>query len=210
MLPLSRPVLSTIAVITLVASWNAFLLPLLVLVDPNKHTLPIGVNNISSQYSTDFALVLAYTSLVDAPGTCSSTPSPSARSSAASPPARSRNDSVHEWNHDDQPTSLSTAIRRRTTADRVADLLARMTIDEKLAQLGSAWVFQLADRERIRRRRGRRQCSLTASATSPGSAVPAASRPPRRRRSPTICSGTCSSTRVSAYPPSSTRRSAPG
>ena len=30
-------------------------------------------------------------------------------------------------------------------ADRVADLLGRMTLDEKLAQLGSAWVFQLAD-----------------------------------------------------------------
>jgi raffinose/stachyose/melibiose transport system permease protein len=67
MLPLSRPVLSTVAVITLVTSWNAFLLPLLVLVDPNKHTLPIGVNNISSQYSTDFALVLAYTSLAMLP-----------------------------------------------------------------------------------------------------------------------------------------------
>jgi len=67
MLPLSRPVLSTVGVITLVTSWNAFLLPLLVLVDPNKHTLPIGVNNISSQYSTDFALVLAYTSLAMLP-----------------------------------------------------------------------------------------------------------------------------------------------
>ena len=63
MLPLSRPVLSTIAVITIVGSWNSFLLPLLVLVDPNEHTLPIGVNNISSQYSTDFARVLAYTTL---------------------------------------------------------------------------------------------------------------------------------------------------
>ena len=29
--------------------------------------------------------------------------------------------------------------------ERVADLLARMTLDEKVAQLGSAWVFQLAD-----------------------------------------------------------------
>jgi raffinose/stachyose/melibiose transport system permease protein len=63
MLPLSRPALSTIAVITIVGSWNSFLLPLLVLVDPNEHTLPIGVNNISSQYSTDFARVLAYTTL---------------------------------------------------------------------------------------------------------------------------------------------------
>jgi raffinose/stachyose/melibiose transport system permease protein len=63
MLPLSRPVLSTIAVITIVGSWNAFLLPLLVLIDPNQHTLPIGVNNISAQYSTDYSIVLAYTTL---------------------------------------------------------------------------------------------------------------------------------------------------
>ncbi len=63
MLPLSRPVLSTVAVITIVGSWNAFLLPLLVLVDPSQHTLPIGVNNISSQYTTDYARVLAYTTL---------------------------------------------------------------------------------------------------------------------------------------------------
>jgi raffinose/stachyose/melibiose transport system permease protein len=63
MLPLSRPALSTIAVITIVSSWNSFFLPLLVLIDPNEHTLPIGVNNISSQYSTDFARVLAYTTL---------------------------------------------------------------------------------------------------------------------------------------------------
>ncbi len=63
MLPLSRPALSTIAVITIVSSWNSFLLPLLVLIDPNEHTIPIGVNNISSQYTTDFARVLAYTTL---------------------------------------------------------------------------------------------------------------------------------------------------
>ncbi len=30
---------------------------------------------------------------------------------------------------------------------RVADLLARMTLDEKLAQLGSAWIYELADKE---------------------------------------------------------------
>ena len=67
MLPLSRPVLSTVAVITLVTSWNAFLLPLLVLVDANQHTLPIGVNNISTQYTTDYARILAYTSLAMLP-----------------------------------------------------------------------------------------------------------------------------------------------
>ena len=32
-------------------------------------------------------------------------------------------------------------------ADRVADLLDRMTVDEKLAQIGSVWIFQIADRD---------------------------------------------------------------
>ncbi len=67
MLPLSRPVLSTIAIITIVGSWNAFFLPLLILVQDAQHTLPIGVNNFSTQYSTDYAIVLAYTTLAMLP-----------------------------------------------------------------------------------------------------------------------------------------------
>ena len=63
LLPLSRPVLSTIAVITLVTSWNAFLLPLVVLTDSASWTLPIGVTNYSTQWTTDTARVLAYTTL---------------------------------------------------------------------------------------------------------------------------------------------------
>jgi raffinose/stachyose/melibiose transport system permease protein len=34
-----------------------------VLIDPAEHTLPIGVNNISAQFSTDYSVVLAYTTL---------------------------------------------------------------------------------------------------------------------------------------------------
>jgi raffinose/stachyose/melibiose transport system permease protein len=67
MLPLSRPVLSTIAVLTIVGSWNAFLLPLLVLIQPDQWTLPIGVNNVSAQYVTDTAMILAYTTLAMIP-----------------------------------------------------------------------------------------------------------------------------------------------
>jgi beta-glucosidase len=37
----------------------------------------------------------------------------------------------------------------RPTGERVADLLARMTTPEKVAQLGSAWVFQLANGIRL-------------------------------------------------------------
>jgi raffinose/stachyose/melibiose transport system permease protein len=67
MLPLSRPVLSTIAVLTIVGSWNAFLLPLLILIDPGQWSLPLGINNISAQYVTDTAAILAYTTLAMIP-----------------------------------------------------------------------------------------------------------------------------------------------
>jgi raffinose/stachyose/melibiose transport system permease protein len=62
-LPLSRPVLATVSVLAIVASWNAFLLPLVVLSDPERWTLPLGVTNFSTQYSSDTAKVLAFTSL---------------------------------------------------------------------------------------------------------------------------------------------------
>jgi raffinose/stachyose/melibiose transport system permease protein len=67
MLPLSRPILSTIAVLTVVTSWNAFLLPLLVLVQAEEWTLPLGINNISTTYVTDTAAILAYTTLAMIP-----------------------------------------------------------------------------------------------------------------------------------------------
>ncbi|MGH9213266.1 MAG: carbohydrate ABC transporter permease [Acidimicrobiales bacterium] len=62
-LPMSRPVLATVSVVALVASWNAFLLPLVVLGDPQQWTLPLGVTNFSTQYSSDTARILAFTTL---------------------------------------------------------------------------------------------------------------------------------------------------
>jgi raffinose/stachyose/melibiose transport system permease protein len=62
-LPMSRPVLATIAVLALVHSWNALLLPLIVLSEPDLWTLPQGATNFSTQYSSDTARVLAFTSL---------------------------------------------------------------------------------------------------------------------------------------------------
>jgi beta-glucosidase len=43
----------------------------------------------------------------------------------------------------------------RTVAERVEDLLDRMTPEEKVAQLGSAWSFQLADGEELAAKRAR-------------------------------------------------------
>ena len=67
LLPLSRPALVTVGILAFVASWNAFLLPLLVLGDANLHTLPLGVQNFSSQYTSDTAGILAFTSLAMLP-----------------------------------------------------------------------------------------------------------------------------------------------
>ena len=63
LIPLSRPALMTVSILAFVGSWNAFLLPLLVLGDPNGWTLPLGVANYSSQYTQDTARILAYTAL---------------------------------------------------------------------------------------------------------------------------------------------------
>jgi raffinose/stachyose/melibiose transport system permease protein len=63
LLPLARPALATVAILALVGSWNAFLLPLLILGGTDQWTLPLGVMNFSQQYSQDLARVLAFTSL---------------------------------------------------------------------------------------------------------------------------------------------------
>lgn len=66
-IPLSKPIITTIAVLTLVASWNQFLLPLLVLNDEAKYTLPLGVMQYQGQYATDWSKVLAYLTLSTIP-----------------------------------------------------------------------------------------------------------------------------------------------
>lgn len=63
LLPLSRPILSTVAVLAIVASWNQFLLPLVMINTESNWTLPLGVTNFSTQYTTDTARILAYTTL---------------------------------------------------------------------------------------------------------------------------------------------------
>jgi raffinose/stachyose/melibiose transport system permease protein len=59
-LPLSRPILATVAVFTLVSSWNNYLLPLVVLNRESAYTWPLGIMRFQGQYSTDWPLVLAF------------------------------------------------------------------------------------------------------------------------------------------------------
>ena len=64
--PLSAPATVTVGVLAFVASWNAYLLPLLLLQGEMK-TLPLGVADYSSQYSSDTAGVFAFTTLAMIP-----------------------------------------------------------------------------------------------------------------------------------------------
>ena len=49
--------------LAIVGSWNAFLLPLVVFSSADQWTLPLGVMNFSTQYTSDTARVLAFTTL---------------------------------------------------------------------------------------------------------------------------------------------------
>ena len=61
LLPLARPALATVSVLAIVSTWNAFFLPLVILNGADQWTLPLGVMNFSTEYSSDQARVLAYT-----------------------------------------------------------------------------------------------------------------------------------------------------
>ena len=65
-LPLSVPGLITTGVLAFVGSWNAYLLPLLLL-QQDMRTLPLGVADYSTEHSADTAGVLAFTTLAMIP-----------------------------------------------------------------------------------------------------------------------------------------------
>ena len=58
-LPLSRPALATLAVLSFLANWNDFLWPVYVLLSPENETLQPGLAVLQGAYSTHFAIVMA-------------------------------------------------------------------------------------------------------------------------------------------------------
>lgn len=67
LLPLMRPALAAVVVLTMVASWNNFFLPLLVLNQEQIWTLPLGIMQFQGQFGTDWGRVLAFVSLALVP-----------------------------------------------------------------------------------------------------------------------------------------------
>ncbi len=63
MLPLSKPALSTVTILTFIANWNSFLWPMIAIRDDNLKTLPVGIaqfmgsvnSNAQFQYGTALA-----------------------------------------------------------------------------------------------------------------------------------------------------------
>jgi multiple sugar transport system permease protein len=58
-LPLCKPALATLGIFTFQAGWNAFLFPLVVLQDPNKSTVQMGLAAFSYSYNTDYGPLMA-------------------------------------------------------------------------------------------------------------------------------------------------------
>lgn len=50
-LPLSRPLLATLAILTFLASWNNFISPLIFLFDESRYTLPLGLALLQGRFS---------------------------------------------------------------------------------------------------------------------------------------------------------------
>ncbi len=67
LLPMARPALATVSVLAVVASWNSFMLPLVIFSDPAYWTLPLGVTQFRGQYAADTARTLAYVVLAMVP-----------------------------------------------------------------------------------------------------------------------------------------------
>ncbi|MDE5459545.1 carbohydrate ABC transporter permease [Bradyrhizobium sp. CSS354] len=66
-LPLSRPILTTVGTITFVNSWNAYLLPLVMLNTDALYPWPLGIMVYQGEYSSEWHLILAFITLTILP-----------------------------------------------------------------------------------------------------------------------------------------------
>ncbi|WP_309082988.1 carbohydrate ABC transporter permease [Chelativorans sp.] len=66
-LPLSRPMIATVGIISFVGSWNSYIVPLIMLNTEEKYPWPLGIMVYRGEYSTDWHLILAFITLTIAP-----------------------------------------------------------------------------------------------------------------------------------------------
>ena len=66
-IPLSRPILATVGTIVFVHSWNAYLVPLVMLNNDRLYPWPLGVMVYQGEYSSEWHLILAFITLTIMP-----------------------------------------------------------------------------------------------------------------------------------------------
>ncbi len=67
LLPVSKPAVATIVVITCLNAWNEFLMAMLFIVDPGMKTLPVGMIAFEQAHNTDYPTLLSGLSLISVP-----------------------------------------------------------------------------------------------------------------------------------------------
>jgi multiple sugar transport system permease protein len=65
--PTSRPILVTLALITVVSQWNNFMWPLVITSGPTWRVLTVATAGLQSQYNAQWTLVMAATTIAVAP-----------------------------------------------------------------------------------------------------------------------------------------------
>ncbi|TCV73638.1 carbohydrate ABC transporter membrane protein 2 (CUT1 family) [Neorhizobium sp. R1-B] len=66
-LPLSRPIIATVAIVSFVASWNSYILPLIMLNSESIYPWPLGIMVYRGEFGTEWQLVLAFITLTILP-----------------------------------------------------------------------------------------------------------------------------------------------
>ncbi len=66
-LPLAKPALTTVALFQFLGSWNDFLGPLIYLNDPDKYTLPLGIQVFASTSGVQWGWMMAATTVLTVP-----------------------------------------------------------------------------------------------------------------------------------------------
>jgi len=66
-LPLSRPILSALAVFFFLANWNSFVWPMTVTSDPNLRVVQLGIQTFQQQYAADWNYILAASTVAALP-----------------------------------------------------------------------------------------------------------------------------------------------
>jgi len=59
LLPLARPAVATVAILTFVASWNNFIWPFIVITDTKMMTIPVGLATVQTSYGIRYAQIMA-------------------------------------------------------------------------------------------------------------------------------------------------------